>query len=263
MDGILHATPPPAFDAWASIVAIAVSLAIAAGAYARAPWDRRARVFLALTVSGALTYLFVVLQWLAPRSAFRADVIALTAVGFCVNCAATFHFTQVFPRQRPWIRDHRGWMIASYLVPPLPATAIAWFVGQIAEQMGAVADTGAGGLGAVSTDGLVVIVILLALPIFLAVGLVLPVAGLMSLVKSWREAKQEGREAARVTAGWMLISQLAGGLLAILVLPLLHYVGVTILWQHVVSALLYGSALLMPGAFALAVWRYDMLSTSA
>jgi hypothetical protein len=261
MDGILHAAPPHSFDAWASIVAAAVSLAIAAGAYARAPRDRRARVFAALTISGAVTYSFVVLQWVAPRSAFHAGVIAVTAVGFCVNCAATFHFTQVFPKQRPWIRDHRGWMIASYLVPPVPAAAVAWFVGHIAEQMGAATDAGAGGLGAVST-GLVAIVILLALAIFVAVGSVLPVAGLMSLVKSWREAKAGGLEAARVTTGWMLISQLAGGLLAILVVPLLNYAGVPGLWQNAVSALLYGSALLMPAAFALAVWRYDMLSTS-
>jgi hypothetical protein len=263
MDAILHAATTPAFDAVAALVTLAVSLAIAAAAFARAPGDSRARVFLTLTVSGAVAYLFVVLQWVAPHSALRGGIIALTTAGFCVNCAATLHFTQVFPSRRPWIRDHRGWMIAGYLVPPLPAAAAAWFVGGIVAQISAGADAGAGGLGAVSDAGPIVVVLLLGLPLFLAVGFVFPLAALMSLVNSWREAKQTGREAARVTTGWMLVSQLAGGLLAILVLPLLALVGVTELWLNAVSVLLYGSALLMPGAFALAVWRYQMLSTSA
>ena len=111
------------------------------------------------------------------------------------------------------------------------------------------ADAGAGGLGAVSADTAMALVLLLAIPVVFVIGVVLPFAGVMSLVKSWREAKADANEPARVTTYWMLVSQLGGGVLAILVLPLLHLVGVPQALSTVFAGLAYGFALIMPIAY--------------
>src|SRR4030095_9642417 len=71
----------------------------------------------------------------------------------------------------------------------------------------------------------------------------------MSLVKSWREAKAVSDEPARKTTFWMLISQLAGGVLAILVLPLLRLAGIPPLWSTIFAGFAYAFALIMPYAF--------------
>ena len=103
---------------------------------------------------------------------------------------------------------------------------------------------------------------LLGLPAVFVVALVLPFAGLTSLYTSWKEAKQRGDEPARVTTMWMLASQLAGGVLAVLVLPLLHFIGIGPVWATIIAGLSYTFALVFPLTFAVAVWRYRMLSTS-
>jgi len=62
---------------------------------------------------------------------------------------------------------------------------------------------------------------------------------------------------------WMLVSQLAGGVLTILVIPLLRLVAPRGPWVTIAAALLFAFGLLMPVAFAAAVWRYRMLDTPA
>jgi Na+/melibiose symporter-like transporter len=94
------------------------------------------------------------------------------------------------------------------------------------------------------------------------VGVVLPFCGVLSLFKSWKEAKQDGNEPARVATLRMLISQMGGGLLAVLVLPLLHLIGIGSPWSTAIATLAYAFALLMPLAFAAAV-RGGLLNTSA
>src|SRR5262249_32056200 len=74
-------------------------------------------------------------------------------------------------------------------------------------------------------------------------------SGVMSLFKSWHEARTAANEPARRASFWILVSQLGGGVLAILVLPLLHFVGVPPLWSTVFAGLAYGFALTMPLAF--------------
>jgi hypothetical protein len=262
MDGMLQTAQPSGFDAAAAALSLLVSLAIAVAAALHAPRDNRTRVFLAATAAGAFAYVFAALQWFAPQSAFSSGTLSLIAAAFCLGSVATFHFTQVFPWRRPWIRAHRRWLLAAYVVPPLPAAALASFVGELTGRMSEASVEGAGGLGAVSVDGLIAIIMLLGLPLLAGVGLVLPFAGLMSLVKSWREAKTAGLVAARITTGWILISQLAGGVLGIVVMPLLHMLRLPGLWLNAVSALFYASALLMPLAFAAGIWKYRVLEVS-
>ena len=98
------------------------------------------------------------------------------------------------------------------------------------------------------------------MPSIFVVGVVLPFAGLMSLYKSCREAKAEKRDGARASTFWMLVSQLAGGVLTILVVPLLHLVAPRGPWVMIASALLFAGGLLMPIGFALGVWKYRILA---
>jgi hypothetical protein len=66
-------------------------------------------------------------------------------------------------------------------------------------------------------------------------------------------------EGARITTQWMLISQLAGGVLTILVVPLLHLVAPSGPWVGIAAALLFGFGLAMPIAFATGIWKYRVL----
>jgi hypothetical protein len=118
-------------------------------------------------------------------------------------------------------------------------------------------------IGAVSPELVVGALGLLAvlIPVLVLLGVVVPVAGLTSLYRSWLLARSRGLDAARSTTLWMLVSQMAGGVLTILVIPLLRLVAIRGPWVTIAAALLFACGLLMPLAFAAAVWRYRMLET--
>src|SRR5258708_7140235 len=166
-----------------------------------------------------------------------------------------FHFTQVFPWRRPWIRAHYRWLAAGYLVVPMAVAVPAWvFRG--------VDMAGPGGLGALSADmaeELGLLLLLVVIPVVFVLGLVVPFAALLSLYKTWLEAKAAGVEAARITSFWILISQMAGGVLTILIIPLLHLVAPTGPWVTIAAMLLFAFGLLMPLAFAAGVWKCRVL----
>ncbi len=248
--------PPSAtaFDAVASALSLVVYVAVALAAIARAPGDARTRAFLAVALASAVPYLLSPLQWWKGNGVYTPMAIALTTTAFAIGSVALFHFTQVFPRRRPWIRRYFPWLGAAYVALPAPVAAIAWIVAGFITPAG-------GGLGAAS-DTAIAVALLMSIPIIFVVGIVLPFAGITSLFKSWQEAKKAGDEAARFATLWMVVSQLAGGVLAVLVLPLLHFVGISTAVATVVAAFTYLFALLMPLTFAAAVWRDGVLSTS-
>ena len=62
-----------------------------------------------------------------------------------------------------------------------------------------------------------------------------------------------------MTTLWILISQMAGGVLTILIIPLLHLVAPTGPWATIAGALLFAFGMLMPLAFAAGVWKYRVL----
>ena len=256
--------PPPSatsLDAVASVLSLIVYLGVALGALAHAPKDIRARVFLVIALASAVPYVLSPLQWAMGNKIYVPSIIALTTVSFGIGTAALFHFAQVFPARRPWIQRHRGWLAAAYAGPVLPLAVVAWVFSGLMASLQGLEQSGSGGLGAVSS-GLAGGVMLLALPAVFVVALALPFAALTSLFTSWKEAKQRGDEPARVTTMWMLASQLAGGVLAVLVLPLLHFIGIGAVWATIIAGLSYTFALAFPLTFAVAVWRYRMLSTS-
>jgi hypothetical protein len=113
-----------------------------------------------------------------------------------------------------------------------------------------------------SVDRTTVVFVLAALvvgvPIVGFAAVFLPLAGLMSLYKSYLEARRGGLEIARQVLLWMLVSQAAGGVLAAIVLPLLHMLAVPSAWTTTASGLLSASGLLMPLAYALGAVRLQL-----
>jgi hypothetical protein len=95
--------------------------------------------------------------------------------------------------------------------------------------------------------------------IVLVLGIVIPCAGLLSLYKSFLAARARGIESAQKTTWMMLVSQLGGGFLTILIVPLMRLAAPEGPWVTLASALLFACAMLMPLAFALGVWRLRVL----
>ena len=100
------------------------------------------------------------------------------------------------------------------------------------------------------------IALVVGVPAMMGVGIILPFAGLFSLYKSWLTSTRLHIEAGRTSLLGILVSQLAGGILSILVIPLLHLVLREGSLLTITSALLLIFGLLMPIAFWLAVWYY-------
>jgi len=252
MDGILQPPAATAFDAAASVVSMLVYLGVALIVVVRAPRDSRARVFLVVASCSAVAYALSPLQWWKGSGVYTPAVVAATAVAFTLGSVALFHFTQVFPHRRPWIAVYGFWLAAAYVLLPIPVAAVAWVLGSL---LTPASDAGAGGFGAVSVDAAGAVMMLLVIPVIFVVGIVLPFGGVMSLFKSWQEAKPTGGAARRATF-WMLMSQMGGGVLSVLVLPLLHLAGVGAPWSLLIAGLAYAFALLLPTAYA----RYAMIS---
>jgi hypothetical protein len=146
------------------------------------------------------------------------------------------------------------------VLAPIVLALLVWVFGPLVAGMAAISDTGAGGLGAVSVgipESLALLV--LVVPALFVVGLVVPFTALLSLYKSWLEAKAARDDAARIPTFWILISQMGGGVLTILIIPLLHLVAPTGPWATIAAVLLFAFGLLMPIAFAAGVWRYKVL----
>lgn len=263
MDALLQPPVATAFDAISSAASALLYLAVACAALARAPRDPRTRVFLATAVASAAPYLVTALLWARGTSAaFNAPVITVVALSLMMGSLALLHFTQVFPWRRPWIKTHGAWLYAGYIVVPLTVAAAWWLTRDLRALLAAAADAGSGGIGAVSagiSEVSLLVVALGALPVLFVLGVVVPFSGLLSLYKSWKAAVTAGIEPARVTTFWMLISQLAGGVLTILIIPLLRVVSPAGPWVTIAAALLFAVGLLMPIAFAAGVWKYRVL----
>lgn len=253
MDSLLQA-PVTAFDAVSSFVSASAYLVVGFVAVAHAPRDLRTRIFLAVAVASAAPYGLTTLMWLrGSTAALSRPVVMVTALSLMMGSLALLHFTQVFPWRRPWIRAHSPWVLAGYVVIPFAAAVVAWFTRGI--DFGAVTGEAAAGIDIVAALALLGIV----MPAIFILGVIMPFAGLFSLYKSWLAAKAAGVDAARLTAFWMLISQMAGGVLTILIIPLLHLVAPTGPWVTIAAALLFGFGLLMPIAFAVGIWKLRVL----
>ena len=258
MDTMLLPPAATAFEMASALVSALLYLVVGIAALARAPRDIRARMFFVTALASAPAYLVTVLLWArGPQATFTLPVMTVVGLSLMMGSLTLFHFTQVFPWRRPWIRAHWTWLVIAYLVVPAASAATAWLFNSLA--ISGIEGDGGGGVGAVAgiAEGLVMLVVVI--PVLFVVGLVVPFAALMSLYKSWLTAKASGVEPARVTVFWILISQMAGGVLTILIIPLLHLVAPTGPWVTIAAVLLFGFGLLMPLAFAAGVWKYQVL----
>ena len=255
MDAILQPPSATAFDAASSAASAAIYLIVAFAAIVRAPQDSRTRVFLVIAICGIAPYLVSTLLWARGPGALSRLVVGIVALSLALGSLALFHFTQIFPWRRPWIRKHWTWLLTGYLLTPVAVTFLVMLLGRLS-----VVGESEDGLGAASVDlttALAMIAVLM--PVVFVIGGVLPFAGLLSLYKSWQAAKHRAIASARVTTLSMLISQLAGGVLTILVVPLLHLVAPRGPWVTIAAALLFACGLLMPIAFAIGVWKYHLV----
>lgn len=253
-------TPPSAtaFEACAGIAAAATYLLVGAAVLAGAPRDIRARLFFATALASLAPYLVpFLIWWRGPAAVLAIPVMIAVALSLMAGSLTLFHFTQVFPWRRPWIRAHGRWLHAGYAAVPLLVTVlvpvfmvIAGFSASDPERIGAVS----AGLA----EGLVLVLLVIVLPAVFLFGVVLPCAAIYSLFKTSRAAAGSS-EAARLTTHWILVSQMAGGVLAVLVIPLLRVVAPTGPWVTIAGLLLMAFSLLMPLAFAAGVWTYRVL----
>ncbi len=260
-------TPPVAttFEALTAIVSAALYLIVGAAALIHARRDVRARVFFATALASAAPYSVTVLLWARGSAAtFTLPVTAGVGLSLMMGSLTLLHFTQVFPWRRPWIRAHGKWLFGGYVTVPVAVAGAAWLFtrtfGSVSD-FGTVAAPGSGGLGAMSAGepALGLVLLLVVVPIVFVLGVVVPFAAAVSLYKTWLAAKAAGVEAARLTTLWILISQMAGGVLAILIIPLLHLVAPTGPWVTIAAVLLFAFGLLMPLAVAAGVWKYRVL----
>jgi hypothetical protein len=243
MDTVFPPLTATRFDAVTSAVSAAVYLLVALAAFVRAPRDARTCVFLLVAVTGLGPYLLPVYAWFRP-GAFTKPLVSVLAVLLVLGSLALFHFTQIFPWRRPWIRRYFELLLTGYGLAPAIVLGLIWFAPAQPEQIEA---------------AYAVLTLFIGVPTILIVGIVLPVAGLLSIYFSILAARAAGIEQAGRPLMGILVSQLAGGVLAILIIPLLHFVAPTGPWVTIASALLFGFGLLMPMAFAAGIWKFRVL----
>jgi hypothetical protein len=244
MDTVFPPLTATRFDAVTSAVSAAVYVLVALSALLRAPRDSRTGAFLLVAVTGLAPYLLPAYAWFRPGGAFTKPLVSVLAVSLVLGSVALFHFTQVFPWRRPWIRRYFEVLLTGYGLGPLIVLGLIWFAPKQAEEIEA---------------AYAVLTVFIGVPTILIAGVVLPFAGLLSLYYSLLAARAAGLEHARRPLLGILVSQLAGGVLAILIIPLLHFVAPAGPWVTIASGLLFGFGLLMPIAFAAGVWKYRVL----
>jgi hypothetical protein len=209
----------------------------------------------------------MVLLWARGYEAtMQLAVMAVVGLSLAMGSLTLFHFTQVFPWRRPWIRSYWTWLLIGYVVVPFAVALLVSILGpvvaSVTASLNASADTGTGyvsGASAEISPWASLTILLVGLPVIFVVGLVVPFGALMSIYKTWNETKATGPEAARITTFWILISQMAGGVLAILIIPLLGFIAPSGPWVKIAAALLFAFGLLMPLAFAAGVWKFRVL----
>jgi hypothetical protein len=245
-----------AFDALSSLTSAGVYMIVALAALAQAPHDARVRVFLAVALAGVAPYWITAQVWVwGWGAALTKSAVVFVVLSLMMGSLALFHFTQVFPWRRPWIRANASRLWVGYLVIPSVTGLIAFLTPSFNAG-------GATGFGAVSHGATLLLVLAgagLLIAIVFVLGILVPFAGLLSLYKSYVAARSRGIESARRTTWMMLVSQLGGGVLTILVVPLMRIVVPAGPWVTIASVLLFACAMLMPLAFALGVWRLHIL----
>lgn len=188
--------------------------------------------------------------WLRGWNAAKLPAGATAAVmaGLAVGALLLFHFTQVFPRRRPWIRTSGVQMPVAYVVTPLAVAALTIFA------PASVADL---------RPAYILMAIVFGFPLVVLLAFVLPIAALVSLSRSHRELQASGAVRLKRVIELILLSQVAGGLLAVVFAPVVTVVAPDSAARLLLTGAIWALGLLTPIAFAVAVWRDEVLAMGA
>jgi hypothetical protein len=253
-----------AFDAVTQLIAAAVYLAVGTAALAQAPRDERTRVFLAFASMNAIGFCIPAAGWfLGVKDVLAFDRIPLAVMLSALSVAAIllFNFSQIFPKRRPWIRGSGLQLPVAYALTPIVVfMLVRWWPGTAAQV----------------TLKFGLAFLMFGFPLVVLLALVLPVASIVSFLRSLREAgsgpvmgsavvtddRQNAERVpdARPAITGILLSQLAGGALSLLVLGPLQATAPDSRALVVVALMVWCLGLLTPLAFAAGVWKYDVLA---
>jgi hypothetical protein len=258
-----------AFDVVTHLISALVYIAVGVTGLAQAPRDVRTRVFAALGVTHAVGFLIPAAAWFLGEKdplAFNRVPLAVMLSALSVGALLMFHFSQVFPRRRPWIRESGMQLPIAYALTPVAVfLLVRWWP----------ASEGS----ATPAFGLTFVVF--GFPLMVLLGLVLPIASIVSLVRSLREASLHARRhdtadpfrpappegqvntaSARVPLSGILLSQLGGALLSIIVLAPLSALAPESFAVVIVALTVWLFGLVTPLAYAAGIWKYGVLEIS-
>jgi hypothetical protein len=242
--------PAPVFttvDGVTQGIAAACYLAIGVAAWLRARSDIRTRVFLAfsmanLIVFGIPTYLWV--RGMTDPTKLPATATAAVMAALGVGALLLFHFTQVFPRRRPWIKASGVQMQIGYCLAPLTIAGLVRFMPASVKAL---------------TVPYILAVIIFGFPLLVLLGFVIPIAAIVSLLRSHQDIQKEGLGHLKLPLELILLSQIAGGTLAIVFAPLVAVIAPNSTTQSVLTVIICAFGLLTPLAYGAAVWKFDVL----
>jgi hypothetical protein len=247
----LTSLPAPVFtplDGITQALAAGCYVGIGAAAFLRATSDIRTRVFLAFSITNLIVLGIPTVWWLRgttdPTKLPLAATVGVMA-GLGLGALLLFHFTQVFPRRRPWIKASGIQMAVAYCLAPVTIAGLVWFAPATAEAL---------------KPGYVLAVIVFGFPLLVLLGIVLPVTAIVSLARSHREIQQSGAPGLKRPVEALLLSQIGGGMLAVVFAPALAVLAPNSIGQSVLTMIIWALGLLTPLAFAAAVWKFDVLS---
>jgi hypothetical protein len=243
--------PAPVFTAVDGItqgIAAVCYLVIGAAAWLHAKADIRTRLFLAFSLASAVVFGLPTLWWLRgmsdPTKLPLAVLVAeMTALG--LGALLLFHFTQVFPRRRPWIKGAGAQMAIAYVLVPAATAGLVAFLPASAEAV---------------TAPYVLAGVVFGFPLLVLLGLVLPIGAIMSLFRSHQDMQKQGLERLKLPLELILLSQVAGGTLTILFAPALAVLAPHSVMRVVLTVVIWALGLLTPLAYAAAVWKFDVLA---
>ena len=221
-----------------------------AAAWLRAPRDIRTRVFFAFSLANVVVFGIPAVWWTRgmtdpTKLPGSATAVVMSALG--VGALLLFHFTQVFPRRRPWIRSSGIQMGVAYVLAPLTIATLVRFAPVSVDKV---------------TSSYVLVFLIFGFPLLVLLGFVLPVAAIVSLLRTHRELQHAGPAALKRPIEWILVSQIAGGTLAVLFAPVLTVVAPNGILQSILTIAIWAFGLLTPAAYAAAVWKYGLLEVA-
>jgi hypothetical protein len=246
----LRNLPAPVFtpvDGTTQAVAALVYLIVGVGGWLRAPRDIRTRVFLAFSLANVVVFGIPTVWWLrGTTDPTKLPVVAAATIMSALGVGALllFHFTQVFPRRRPWIQSSGIQMGVAYVLAPLTIATLVRFVPDSVAKL---------------TTSYTLVFLVFGFPLLVLLGIVLPVAAIVSLLRSHRDLQRVGPDGLKRPIEWILISQIAGGTLAVVFAPVLAVVAPNGILQSILTLATFAFGLLTPAAYAAAIWRYGLL----